>query len=319
MPRTIPNAVPRGGRRVPGQAVALHRRRRVHLRDALERVERGRERAAGRRRRHRRPRPRHRRATRPTTSCAGSRSWRSARSRCRSTRRARPTSSRGFVASGGAARSSSTTRIAPRRFARRSSTSTSSTRDGRRRGPAPSTSRRRRDDPDLGHDRPVEARDADPPRLRDGGRGLPVLDAAHRRRPADDVTPVVPHQRARVLGARVGCRGREPRAASRLLRERLPRRGAPVTARPSSTRSARCSRSSCANRRAPTTPTTRCAAATPARRPTANGNWRSKRASGSRSCAGTRCRRSPYGLIWGHGTRPYGTLGSVRQHPSSVT
>jgi crotonobetaine/carnitine-CoA ligase len=25
---------------------------------------------------------------------------------------------------------------------------------------------------------------------------------------------------------------------------------------------------------------------------------------------------SPYGLIWRHGTRPYGTLGSVRQHPS---
>ncbi len=24
---------------------------------------------------------------------------------------------------------------------------------------------------------------------------------------------------------------------------------------------------------------------------------------------------SPYGLIWRHGTRPYGTLGSVRQHP----
>jgi carnitine-CoA ligase len=25
---------------------------------------------------------------------------------------------------------------------------------------------------------------------------------------------------------------------------------------------------------------------------------------------------SPYGLIWGHGTRPFGTLGSVRQHPT---
>ena len=24
---------------------------------------------------------------------------------------------------------------------------------------------------------------------------------------------------------------------------------------------------------------------------------------------------SPYGLIWRHGTRPFGTLGSVRQHP----
>ena len=26
---------------------------------------------------------------------------------------------------------------------------------------------------------------------------------------------------------------------------------------------------------------------------------------------------SPYGLIWRHGTRPYGTLGSVRQHPDA--
>ena len=24
---------------------------------------------------------------------------------------------------------------------------------------------------------------------------------------------------------------------------------------------------------------------------------------------------SPYGLVWAHGTRPYGTLGSARQHP----
>ena len=28
---------------------------------------------------------------------------------------------------------------------------------------------------------------------------------------------------------------------------------------------------------------------------------------------------SPYGLIWARGTRPYGTLGSIRQHPTSVT
>jgi crotonobetaine/carnitine-CoA ligase len=25
---------------------------------------------------------------------------------------------------------------------------------------------------------------------------------------------------------------------------------------------------------------------------------------------------SPYGTIWAHGTRPYGTLGAIRQHPT---
>ena len=75
--------------------------------------------------------------------------------------------------------------------------------------------RRRGDDPDLGHHRAVEARDADAPRLRDGGRGVPVLDAAHDRRPADDVAAAVPHQRARVLHARIGCRARRASRCSR--------------------------------------------------------------------------------------------------------
>ena len=35
----------------------------------------------------------------------------------------------------------------------------------------------------------------------------------------------------------------------------------------------------------------------------------------SRSSSGYAMSESPYGLIWPHGTRPYGTLGSVRQHP----
>ena len=60
--------------------------------------------------------------------------------------------------------------------------------------------RRRAADPDVGDDRTVEARDADPSRVRHGRRGLPVLDGAHRRRHADDVVAAVPRQRAGVLG-----------------------------------------------------------------------------------------------------------------------
>jgi crotonobetaine/carnitine-CoA ligase len=36
---------------------------------------------------------------------------------------------------------------------------------------------------------------------------------------------------------------------------------------------------------------------------------------GLRIVVGYAMSESPYGLIWAHGTRPYGTLGSVRQHP----
>ena len=55
-----------------------------------------------------------------------------------------------------------------------------------------------------------------------------------------------------------------------------------------------------------------CASVTRARRPSGSATRRSRRASASRSCAATRCRRSPYGLIWRHGTRPFGTLGVRR-------
>ena len=37
---------------------------------------------------------------------------------------------------------------------------------------------------------------------------------------------------------------------------------------------------------------------------------------GLRIVCGYAMSESPYGLIWKHGTRPYGTLGSVRQHPT---
>jgi len=37
---------------------------------------------------------------------------------------------------------------------------------------------------------------------------------------------------------------------------------------------------------------------------------------GMRIVVGYAMSESPYGLIWAHGTRPFGTLGSVRQHPT---
>ncbi|HTW21403.1 MAG TPA: AMP-binding protein [Mycobacteriales bacterium] len=40
---------------------------------------------------------------------------------------------------------------------------------------------------------------------------------------------------------------------------------------------------------------------------------------GLRVVCGYAMSESPYGLIWAHGTRPFGTLGSVRQHPTLGT
>ena len=177
--------------------------------------------------------------------------------------------------------------------------------------------RRRGDDPDIGHDRSLQARDADAPRVRDGGRGVPVLDAAHRRRPADDVAAAVPHQRARVLDARLA---RCPRASLVLLpgfsastfidsartfrRDRVQRdrRDARDPHAPTGARR---------RRRQPDPPLLHGPVArtrAPARR--------SKRASASRSCAATRCRSRRTARSGAHGTRPYGTLGSARQHPT---
>ena len=159
-------------------------------------------------------------------------------------------------------------------------------------GTGPGAARRRgRADPDLGHDRPLEARDADPPGLRDGGRGLPVVDGARPGRPADDVAAALPHQRARLLDARLGRGAGEPGAAcrpSRRARSSTPRGG---TGRPSSTRSGRCSRSSCASPNGPTTPTIRCGCATPARRRRSSASSRSRPASACASCAATPCPR----------------------------
>ena len=64
-----------------------------------------------------------------------------------------------------------------------------------------------------------------------------------------------------------------------------------------------------------TTRTRRCGSATPARRPRGSGRRRWSGGSGLRIVVGYAMSESPYGLIWPHGTRPFGTLGAVRQHP----
>ena len=58
-----------------------------------------------------------------------------------------------------------------------------------------------------------------------GRRGLPVVARAERGRPADDVAPALPHQRARILGAGLGRGARERGAPPALLGQRVPRLG----------------------------------------------------------------------------------------------
>ncbi len=97
----------------------------------------------------------------------------------------------------------------------------------RRRAPSDDRSTRsRRAHPDVGHDRPVEARHADASGLHARGRGLPRLGRAHPRGPAHHRTSHLPHQRAGVLAARLDGDRCERRAARALLTGSLPRRGA---------------------------------------------------------------------------------------------
>ena len=185
----------------------------------------------------------------------------------------------------------------------------------RRRRPRTGGARRRRgDDPDVGDDRAVEARHADAPGVRDGGGGLPVLVAPHERRPADDVAAALPHQRARLLDARVARGARQPRAAAVVLGARLPRR------RPPHRRHAvQLDRGDARDPHAP--------ARAPRRRRQSDPPLLHGSVAGAGPARGDRAplrfeitcgyalSESPYGLVWLHDTRPYGTLGSPRQHP----
>ena len=85
--------------------------------------------------------------------------------------------------------------------------------------------RRRCADPDLGHDRPVEAGDADAPGVRDGRRGLPVLDGADRGRPDADDAAAVPRERAGLLGHGLAGVRRRAGAGGAVLGEHVPGHG----------------------------------------------------------------------------------------------
>ena len=173
-------------------------------------------------------------------------------------------------------------------------------------------------DPDVGHDRAVEARDADAPRLRDGGGGVPVVDGAHRRRPADDVAAALPHQRAGVLDARVGrragrawccCRGFSAStfldAARRFGATEFNSIGAMLEILDAPARAR------------PTTPTTRCASVTRARRPTAERQLEIEARFGFEIVCGYALSESPYGTDLARTARGRtARSGRSRQHPT---
>ena len=172
------------------------------------------------------------------------------------------------------------------------------------------------DDPDLGHYRTFEAGHADPPRLRDGGRGVPVLDATHERRPTDDVVAVVPHQLACVHRARIGGRAR----ASVVLLPTFSASGFLDSARRfGATEFNAIGAMLEILMRQPPRPDD---ADTPLRlcytgpSPERERHEEIEARLGLQLVCGYALSESPYGLIWRHGTRPFGTLGSARQHPT---
>ena len=131
------------------------------------------------------------------------------------------------------------------------------------------------------------------------GEGFPWWMELDRRRPADDLAAAVPHQRARVLDARLGRRAREPRrCCPRFSASTLPRRRPPLR-RDRVQRDRRDARDPHAPARAPRRRRQPAAPLLhgPVARPR-SASSRSRSASASRSCAATRCRRRRTALIW---------------------
>ena len=230
---TIPQLFEEAAAAVPDRRWLLFEDETYTYAQARERIARGRRGPEPARGREGRPRARHR-AQRPAlrVPVAGGRLPR------RHLRGRRPAPDRGR-----AGRPDRPGGAEARRHGRRTSTSCSRE-PGELDGPGPADPRRPgRADPDLRHHRALEARDADAPRLRDGRRGLPVVARPDRGRPADDLAAALPHQRARLLGARLGGRARRASCCSRASRPAASSTPPAATAPPSSTRSARCSRS----------------------------------------------------------------------------
>ncbi len=100
----------------------------------------------------------------------------------------------------------------------------------------------------------------------------------------------------------LGHAAHRSRPPAPLLRHRLPRCRRDVTERPSSTRSARCSRSSCASQSDRTTPTTRCDGATRGRRRREQRQREIEERFGIEIVCGYALSESPFGFIWRHGS-----------------
>ena len=324
MPETIPELFDAAVAAVPGQGVARGRRRVVHLRRGARRGSAGRRRrSASLGHRSRRPGARHHAQHARTTCSPGSPSAYAGSILVTANPRSAEAEQAGLVGqvrprlvvtdpgldavmAGGA-------RLGRRRRRRRRAPVRGG--DGRRRHRPGAARRRGRAHPDVGHDRPLEARHADAPRLRDGRRGVPVVDGARPGRPADDLAAAVPHQRARVLDARLGRRAGQPRAAAGLLGEHVPRLGPPprrdrVQRDRGDARDPDAPAGAARRRRQPAAPVLHRPGA--AERAPA----RDRGALRPRIVCGYAMSETPYGTIWPRGTRPYGTLGSIRQHPT---
>ena len=144
------------------------------------------------------------------------------------------------------------------------------------------------------------------------GVGFPYWMELRCPGPAADLVAAVPHQRAGVLGAGFARLWRRTGPAAPLLGQRLPRRGAA----PRRDRVRR-DRGDAGNPYAPTGPARRRGQPVAAvlHRPSPAREWQEafERRFGLRVVCGYAMSESPYGLIWRHGTRPFGTLGSVRR------
>ena len=147
------------------------------------------------------------------------------------------------------------------------------------------------------------------------GEGFPWWMGLTPVRPAHDVAPALPHQRARVLGARVGGRGARascclPGFSASTFLDTARRYGA--------TEFNAIGAMLEILMRQPERPDD---ADEPLRlcytgpSPDRERHLEIEARFGIEIICGYALSESPYGLIWRHGTRPYGTLGSIRQHP----
>ena len=166
-------------------------------------------------------------------------------------------------------------------------------------------------DPHIRHHRPLQAGHPDPARLRAGGGGFSVVDGAWPGRPADDLAAAVSRQRPHLLDARLGGRRRQPGAAAAVLGQHLHRLRPPPRRHRVQRHRRHAGDPHAPAASGPTTPTTRCACATPGRRPASSASWRSSAASGCASCAATHFREplrhhlaAGHAAVWDAGQRP---------------